>query len=263
MDLGLRGAKVLVTAASRGLGAATARRFSLEGAQVVVNSRSIETLQQTAAHIADESGSPVFAIAADVADSASVTRLVQNAVETLEGLDILVVNAGGPPAGTFDSIDLESWKNAVNLNLLSAVSLVQSALPYLRQSQRAAILTVTSVSAKQPIDNLILSNTIRPGVVGLTKSLSLELGPQGIRVNSILPGTTDTERVNELMSARARANGTTIEEERARSAQSAPLRRIGTPEEFANAAVFLCSPAAGFITGVALPVDGGAIRATL
>lgn len=264
MDLGLHGAKVLVTASSKGLGAATARRFSLENAQVVVNSRRQETLEQTAASIAAESGNPVFAIAADVADPASVTRLVQNAAARLGGLDVLVVNAGGPPTGTFDSFDdLEAWKNAVDLNLLSAVRLIQCALPYLRQSQRAAILTVTSVSARQPIDNLILSNTVRPAVVGLTKSLSLELGPQGIRVNSILPGTTDTERINDLMSARARANGTSIEEERARSAQSAPLRRIGTPEEFANAAVFLCSPAAGFITGVALPVDGGAIRTTM
>jgi 3-oxoacyl-[acyl-carrier protein] reductase len=263
MDLGLLGARVLVTAASRGLGAATAKRFSLEGARVIISSRQLDKLQETAAAIVEASGNPVFTMAADMTDPAAVKRLITNTVETLGGLDIIVANAGGPPAGTFDKFDLEAWQSAVNLNLMSTISLIKEALPHLRESSRAAILTITSTSAKQPIDNLILSNTVRPAVLGLTKSLSLELGPEGIRVNSILPGTTDTVRVNELMSARSRANNTTVEEERDKTAQSTPLRRIGTPEEFANAAVFLCSPAAGFITGVSLPVDGGAIRATM
>jgi len=263
MDLGLLGARVLVTAASRGLGAATARQFSLEGARVIISSRTLDKLQETAASIVEVSGNPVFTMAADVTDPASVKRLITNTVETLGGLDILVTNAGGPPTGTFEKFDLEAWQSAVNLNLMSTISLIKEALPHLRESSRAAILTITSTSAKQPIDNLILSNTVRPAVLGLTKSLSLELGPEGIRINSILPGTTDTERVNDLMSARSRNNNTTVEEERAKAAQSNPLRRIGKPEEFANAAVFLCSPAAGFITGVNLPVDGGAIKATM
>jgi 3-oxoacyl-[acyl-carrier protein] reductase len=262
MDLGLRGAKVLVTAASTGLGAATARQFSLEGALVVINSRTLDKLQRTAAAINQESGNPVFTMATDVSDAGGVRRLIANAVEMLGGLDILVTNAGGPPAGTFDDFDQEAWQKAINLNLMSTINLIKEALPHLRQSSRAAILTVTSVSARQPIDNLILSNTIRPAVLGLTKSLSNELGPGGIRVNSILPGTTDTERITQLMSARARANSTSVEEERAKSAQSTPLRRIGKPEEFGNAAVFLCSPAAGFITGVSLAVDGGSTKAT-
>lgn len=263
MDLGLRGARVLVTAASSGLGAATARAFSLEGAQVVINSRTLEKLQDTASKIVQETGNPVFTMVADVTDAEAIRRLVTNAAETLGGLDVLVTNAGGPPAGTFDNFSIEDWRKALDLNLVSTISLIQAALPFLRQSQRAAILTITSMSAKQPIDNLILSNTVRPAVLGLTKSLSLELGPQGIRVNSILPGTIDTERIKTLMEARARANNTTPEEEKEKSAQSTPLRRIGRPEEFANAAVFLCSPAARFITGVMLPVDGGAIRATM
>jgi 3-oxoacyl-[acyl-carrier protein] reductase len=263
MDLGLRGARVLVTAASRGLGAATARRFSIEGAQVVISSRTLDKLQETAAAINAETGNPIFTHVADVTNPEAVQRLVTNAADMLGGLDILVTNAGGPPAGTFDDHDFETWTKATNLTFLSTVSLIKAALPYLRQSSRAAILTITSVSVKQPVSNLTLSNAIRPAVIGLTKTLSLELGPERIRVNSILPGTTDTERIAELAEARAHKNGTTASEEREKMALDTPLRRLGKPEEFANTAVFLCSPAAGFITGVALPVDGGTIRATL
>jgi 3-oxoacyl-[acyl-carrier protein] reductase len=262
MDLGLKGARVLVTAASSGLGAATARQFSLEGARVVINSRTLDKLQDTAAKIVAESTNPVFTMAADVSDAEAARRMVNNAAETLGGLDILVTNAGGPPAGTFDHFSIDDWRKAIDLNLVSTIALIQAALPHLRQSSRAAILTVTSMSARQPIDNLILSNTVRPAVLGLTKSLSQELGAHGIRVNSILPGTTDTDRIVHLMEARSRANNTTIEEEKAKAGQSVPLQRIGKPEEFANAAVFLCSPAAGFITGVMLQVDGGAIKST-
>ena len=263
MNLGLQGARVLVTAASQGLGAATAHCFSQEGAIVVINSRNLEKLQQTAADINSATGNVVFTIAADVSDSESAQRLVAQAVDSLGGLDVLVTNAGGPPAGTFDKFSMDDWRAAVDLNLMSAISLIQAALPHLRESQRAAILTVTSVSARQPIDNLILSNTVRPAVVGLTKSLSRELGDDRIRVNSILPGTTDTERIDHLMVARAEANNTTADEEREKAGQEIPLGRIGEPEEFANAAVFLCSPAASFINGVALQVDGGALRSVM
>src|SRR5690606_21601241 len=199
MELNLSGARVLVTAASQGLGAATARRFSLEGARVVINSRSLEKLQETAAAINAESGNPVCTFAADLTDAQAVSRLITNTVETLGGLDILVTNAGGPPAGTFDHFDAATWEHATRVTLLSAVDLIRAALPHLRQSSRAAILTITSLSAKQPVDGLTLSNTLRPAVVGLTKTLSLELGKEGIRVNSILPGITDTERVTYLM----------------------------------------------------------------
>jgi 3-oxoacyl-[acyl-carrier protein] reductase len=263
MNLGLQDARVLVTAASQGLGAATARQFSLEGAQVVINSRSAGKLQSTASRIREESGNAIYDHAADVTDSAAVAGLINYTVDILGGLDVLVTNAGGPPAGTFDAFDLDAWREASNLTLISAVNLIRDALPHLRQSSRAAILAITSIAVKQPVDNLTLSNAIRPAVVGLTKTLSLELAGDGIRVNSILPGVTDTERVTKLVEFRAEENGTDKETERASFASSIPLKRIGKPEEFANAAVFLCSPAAGFITGVALPVDGGAIRATL
>ncbi len=263
MNLGLQGARVLVTAASQGLGAATARCFSQEGATVVINSRSLDKLQQTAAEINAVTGNIVFTLAADVSEPESAQRLVAQAVDSLGGLDILVTNAGGPPAGTFANFNIDAWRAAVDLNLMSTISLIQAALPHLRKSQRAAILTVTSVSARQPIDNLILSNTVRPAVVGLTKSLSRELGSDGIRVNSILPGTTDTERIDHLMNARAEANATTVAEEREKAGKEIPLGRIGSPVEFANAAVFLCSPAASFINGVALQVDGGALRSIM
>ncbi len=263
MDLGLRGAKVLVTAASQGLGAATARQFSLEGALVVINSRSLSALQETASAINQVSGNPVYTLAADVTDADAAQRLVANAAEMLGGLDVLVTNAGGPPNGTIDDFDAAAWEQATRLTLLSAVSLVRAALPYLRQSKRAAILAVVSASAKQPSKNATLTNSIRPAVVGLMKSLSQELAADGIRANSILPGSISTARTVEIMTARAAKNSTTPDAERERAAADIPLQRFGTVEEFANAAVFLCSPAAGFINGVALPVDGGRIRATM
>jgi 3-oxoacyl-[acyl-carrier protein] reductase len=263
MDLGLRGARVLVTAASRGLGAATAHQFSREGAVVVISSRNLEALQNTASSIVEETGNAVFTQACDVTDNAQVEKLVNNAASMMGGLDIIVTNAGGPPAGNFELFDMDVWQQATQLTLLSAVALIKSALPHLKQSSRAAILTITSTSAKQPFDNLILSSTIRPAVVGLTKSLSLELGGDGIRVNSILPGVTDTERIQEIAEARAEINKLSIEEAKASMTDGIPLGRIGTPEEFANVAVMMCSPAGGFINGVALPVDGGWIRATL
>jgi 3-oxoacyl-[acyl-carrier protein] reductase len=262
MDLGLQRARVLVTAASQGLGAATARQFSREGAAVVISSRDLSALQATASQIVEETGNPVFTFAADVADLDAAKRLVNQAVDALGGLDVLVINAGGPPAGAFEIFDLATWTQTLNLTLLSAVALVQAALPALKQSAMPAVLAIVSTSVKQPIDNLTLSNAIRPAVVGLMKTLSIEMGEYGIRFNSILPGTIQTGRINQLMSARAAQNNTTSEEELAKASRAIPLGRVGQPQEFANAAVFLCSPAASYINGVALPVDGGALRAT-
>lgn len=263
MDLGLRGARVLVTGASGGLGAATARRFSLEGAQVVINSRDIAKLTAAATAIQSESDTPVYTFAGDITDAQTVRELITYTAETLGGLDVLVTNAGGPPSGTFDDLGLATWETATQLTLISTISLIQAALPYLRQSTQPAILAINSIAAKRPVENLTLSNALRPAVAGLTNTLALELGAEHIRVNSILPGITDTERVQYLMQTRAAKNGTTPAAEYEKAAQSIPMQRIGTPESFANAAVFLCSPAAGYITGVALEVDGGAGLATL
>lgn len=263
MDLGLKGLRVLVVAASRGLGAATARQFSMEGARVAICSRDLDRAAATAASITAQTGGEVLPLACDVSDDESARAMVQQAADILGGLDILVTNAGGPPSGTFDSIDETTWRSAVDLTLISTVSLIHAALPYLRQSENAAVLTITSYSAKQPIPNLMLSNSLRAAVVGLTKSLANEVGPDGIRVNSIMPGWTRTERVVELMQARAEKNNTDIETEIAAQTAALPLRRMADPVEFANAAVFLCSPAAAYIHGAMVPVDGGAILATL
>lgn len=263
MDLGLDGLRVLVVAASRGLGAATARQFSMEGARVAICSRNQARVEATAAEIARDSGHAVTALTCDVSNDDSARSMVQQAAAALGGLDILVTNAGGPPSGPFESLSEATWRSAVDLTLVSTVTLIQAALPFLRESEHAAILTITSYSAKQPIPNLMLSNSLRAAVIGLTKTLANELGPDGIRVNSIMPGWTRTERVTELMQARAEQNGTDLDTEFAAQTAALPLRRMAKPEEFANAAVFLCAPAAAYIHGAMLPVDGGAIQAAL
>jgi 3-oxoacyl-[acyl-carrier protein] reductase len=259
----LKDARVFVAASSAGLGAATARRFSLEGARVAINGRDAARLAATADAIRRESGGAVIALPGDVSDGGAIEAMIARAASDLGGLDILVTNAGGPPPGSFQTTSLEAWERAVQLTLMSAVRMIRAALPHLRQSERAAILTITSVSVRQPIDNLLLSNSIRMSVIGLTKSLANELGPEGIRVNSILPGWTRTDRVTQLLGERAQAQATTVDEIARQQGTTTPLRRIGEPEEFANVAVFLCSPAASYVTGVMVPVDGGAIQATL
>ena len=178
-------------------------------------------------------------------------------------LDILVFNAGGPPPGTFESFDETAWQKSIDLSFMSNVRLIKAALPFLRKSGSASVLTITSYSVKQPIPNLILSNSVRLATIGLTKSLALELGAEGIRFNAILPGWTETERIGQLMAARAQARGTTPQEELAQQAREVALGRMGKPDEFSRAAAFLVSPAASYITGVMLQVDGGAIKGTL
>jgi 3-oxoacyl-[acyl-carrier protein] reductase len=256
MDLGLKDKVALVTAASKGLGKATALQFAREEAKVALCARS-DLADRAADDIRRETNAKMLAVRADVTQPADVERLIDATVERFGGLDILVTNAGGPPSGTFDNFDMDAWQKAVDLTLLSAVRLIKIALPYLRRSTAPAILNMNSITTKQPIANLTLSNSIRMAVIGLTKTLSQELGPDGIRVNSILPGWTFTERVDEIMKARAAKSGRTPEEEAALITASSPLRRMGRPDEFANVAVFLCSPAASYVNGVMLLVDGG------
>ncbi len=257
MDLQLKGKRALVTGASRGLGYATALSLAAEGARVAINSREPQSIEEAAHTIEESTGNKALAIPGDVTDPELITRIIRQAVEGLGGLDLLVTNSGGPPSGKFEALDDEAWHGAVQLSLMSHVRLIRAALPALRRSQSASVLTITSYSVKQPIPNLVLSNSVRAATVGLTKTLALELGPEGIRFNSILPAWTETERVHELMEFRARANGTTPEEELRKQSAESPFNRMGTPQEFANAAIFLLSPAASFITGVMLTVDGG------
>jgi 3-oxoacyl-[acyl-carrier protein] reductase len=263
MDLGLKDKIALITGASRGLGYAVALGLAREDCRVAINSRDGTKISAAAQTIAKETGAQVIGLAGDVTGLEVPERIVGEAVRAFGGLDILVTNAGGPPAGAFESFDEAAWQKAIDLSFMSHVRLIKSALPHLRQSKAASVLTVTSYSVKQPIPNLVLSNSIRAATVGLTKSLALELGAAGIRFNSILPAWTETERVTELMSFRAKQNGTTVEEEIAKQSKDSPLGRMGAPEEFANAAVFLVSPAASYVTGVMLAVDGGMYKGTL
>ncbi len=262
MDLGLKGKKALVTGASRGLGYATALLLAQEGARVAINSRDAARLEQSRAGIASQTGVEVIALPGDLANAETPAQVVEAAIHAFDGLDLLVTNTGGPKPGSFDSLGEADWQRAVDLCLMAHVRLIQAALPALRQSKSASVLTITSISVKQPIANLVLSNSVRAATVGLTKSLALELGREGIRVNSILPAWTETERITELLASRAQANGTTVEEEMRKQAQESPLGRISSPEEFARAAVFLLSPAASYLTGVMLPVDGGLYKGT-
>lgn len=262
MDLGLRGKIALVTGSSRGLGYATALELAREGAKVAVNSRSQEKAEAAARKIREETGAQTAALSGDVSEAQVPEQLVRGVVEAFGGLDLLVTNAGGPPAGPFESFDDAAWLKAVESSLMSHVRLIRAALPYLRKSKAASVLTITSFSVKQPIQNLILSNSVRAATVGLTKSLALELGQDNIRFNSILPARIMTERILQLDEASAQRSGTTPEEEAAKSNARSVFGRAGRPEEFAKPAVFLLSEAASYLTGVMLTVDGGMYKAT-
>ncbi len=262
MDLGLNGKRALVASSSRGLGYATALGLAREGCKVVINSRNAQKVREAAEKMARETGAQAAGIAGDVSNPEVPGKLVAQAAKFLGGIDLLVTNAGGPPSGAFDSFDEAAWDKAVNSSFLSHVRLIRAALPYLKTSDAASVLTMASYTVKQPLPNLVLSNSVRAATVGLTKSLALELGNEGIRFNSILPATIDTERIRELEAFRAQKNGTTIEQEAAQDAANSVFGRVGRPEEFANAAVFLLSPAASYITGLMLTIDGGQYKGT-
>ncbi len=263
MDLGLRDRKALVTAASRGLGRAVASRLAQEGAQVAICARGEEQLRTTACEIEANSGQPVLAHPCDVTVAKQIDALVETTMQALGRIDILVLNAGGPPPGEFLDLTTDDWQAACELTLMSAVRLCYGVAPLMREQGDGAILAMTSISVKQPLPNLVLSNSLRLGVAGLIKTLANELGPDGVRANSIGPGWTRTDRVEQLLRDRAERNETQIDDETAKITASIPLGRMGTPEEFANVAAFLVSPAASYVNGVHLLVDGGMARGSL
>jgi len=262
MDLGLKDKVALVTAASKGLGKATAREFAREGAQVAMCARS-DSIESAAQEIARETGARVLPLRADLTKPADIDSLVAATLEEFGRIDILFINAGGPPPGVFLSFKPEDWEAATNLTLMSAVRLCYAVVPHMLQQGEGSILTSQSYLVKQPLDNLVLSNSLRLAVIGFIKSLANELGPKGIRVNSINPGWTSTERVEHLVADRAARNNTSPEQEAAKITSEIPLGRMGTVEEFARAAVWLASPAASFIHGHALMVDGGIVKTAL
>jgi 3-oxoacyl-[acyl-carrier protein] reductase len=258
MDLGLRGRVAFVAASSKGMGRATAEQFATEGADVGMCARSAPALEAAAESVRAH-GVRVVATEADVSNAEETKLAVERTVAELGRLDALVVNAGGPPRATFGELDDDRWEAAYRLTFMSAVHLIRAALPALRQSDSAAILFISSTSVKQPLSGLTLSNGIRGAVSGLAKTLSNELAPR-IRVNSLLPGSIRTDRQIEV----ARASGVTdLDAYFANAGRGTPLGRVGEPEEIARVAVFLCSPAASFITGVALAVDGGQIQSVV
>ncbi len=263
MDLRLNGKRALVAGSSRGLGYAIAHVLAGEGCRVAINSRDAQSLAEAAEKLRAETKAEILPLAGDVGIAEVPAQLAQQVDQAFGGLDLLVTNAGGPPSGRFDGFDDLAWQQAVELSFLSHVRLIRACLPALRQSKSASVVTMTSYSIKQPIPNLVLSNSVRAATVGLTKSLALELGADGIRFNSVLPGWTMTERVTDIMAYRAKNNNSTIEDEIKRQVGDTVLGRMAQPVEVANAVVFLLSPAASYITGVMLTVDGGIYKGTL
>jgi 3-oxoacyl-[acyl-carrier protein] reductase len=263
VDLGLKGKAAAVAAASRGLGRASARALAREGASVAVCGRDESRIREAADDIARETGASTLPVVADVAKADDCRRFVEAAANAFGRLDILVTNTGGPKPGPFDAVDDVRWEEAFHTTLANVFHLARAAVPHMKRNRWGRIVNIASLSAKQPIDGLLLSNVFRPAIVGLAKTLANELGADGILVNTVCPGYTRTDRLQEVMEARAKAAGTTPEKVLADLAKSVPLGRVAEPEEFAAVVAFLCSEPASFLTGLTLAVDGGACKGLL
>lgn len=263
MDLGLKGKVALVAAASRGLGRAVAAELAAEGAALVICSRQAEAIERTATQIAAGTGADILALPCDVSDPGEVASLVHAGIERFGRIDILVTNSGGPPAGPFESFTLEQWEAATRLLLHSSVELARNVLPGMKERRWGRILNITSIAVKQPVQNLIMSNSLRAAVTGMARTLASEVASFGITVNNIMPGYTRTERVEELARMMAERERITPAEFIARWEKEIPMQRLGEPREFAALAAFLVSERASYITGTSIPVDGGWIRALL
>ena len=259
MDLGLAGRVALVTAASKGMGKASAMGLAAEGAKVVMCARTESDLKTAAEEIRAKTKAEVLAMTADVTRKDDVSNLIDRAMTTFGHVDILVANAGGPPRGYFEDMTDEQWQGAFDVSLLSVVRLVRGVLPSMKARRWGRILTIQSVSVKQPIPELLLSNAVRPGVAGMMKTLAGQLGKDGITVNTVCPGKIMTDR----FLGGQKISGLSREEYLARAVEDVPVRRIGTPEEFANVIVFLASERASYVTGVSVQVDGGLVRGLL
>jgi 3-oxoacyl-[acyl-carrier protein] reductase len=263
VDLGLRGKVALVAASSKGLGRAIAEELAAEGASVAMCARGTDTLRAAADDIRKKTGATVLEVAADVSDPAGVERVTAAAIEQFGRIDILVTNSGGPPGGPFESLSPEAWNDAARLLLMSTVNLTRAVLPGMKERRWGRILNVTSIAAKQPIEGLMLSNSLRAGVIGFARTLANEVAPLGITVNNLLPGYTRTDRVEELARAAGEKKGGDSKDVFAKWEGEIPMGRLGEPREFAALAAFLASERASYITGSSIAVDGGWIRSLL
>ena len=257
MDLGLKGRGVIVTGSSQGMGRAAAELFAREGAQVAMCARTEKPLREAADQIHKATGAEVYAEPLDVTDEAAVRRFVEQVAKQFGRIDVCVANAAGPPAKNFLSVSTDDWRKAIDQNFVSVVYLSKAVIPYMQRHRWGRIITITSVSVKLPIPDLVLSNAVRTGVVGLVKSLSNEFGKDGILVNNVAPGYTATDRLKELAGTRALAAGVAPEKIYEQWAADAPLKRLADPKEVADVIVWLASERASYITGQTVVVDGG------
>ena len=263
MELGLTGKIALVAAASRGLGRAVAEELAREGAHLLICARGADALRETAESIRAASGVRVIEVVADLSDPADVARVAERALAEFGRVDVLVTNGGGPPAGPFETHSADAWQAAVRQTLMSVVELTRAVLPGMKERRWGRIINVTSIAVKQPVDNLILSNSVRAAVTGFARTLANEVAPFGITVNNVMPGYTRTQRVEELAERNASLKGTSPDAERAVWEGQIPMARLGESTEFAAMVTFLASERASYTTGASIPVDGGWIRGLL
>ncbi|HEY7038136.1 MAG TPA: SDR family oxidoreductase [Methylomirabilota bacterium] len=263
MDLGIKGKTALVVAASKGMGKASALGLGAEGARVVMCARGEGALKDAAAEVKQKTGAEVLALPADASRAEDISRVVAEANRAFGGVDILVANVGGPPPGPFEAMSDEQWKAAFEQVHLSTVRFIRETLPHMKRSRWGRILAIQSSSVKQPVDGLVLSNGIRPGIAGLFKTLAGDVAKDNITVNLVLPGRIMTDRFLEHQNDRAKRSGVTLEQQMEISSADIPMGRIGAPDEFAAMVVFLASARASYITGVAVQVDGGLIRSVV
>lgn len=260
MNLDISNKVALVAASSQGLGKAVAMGFAQEGAKVVICARNKEKLKAVKKEIESKTKSEVLAIQVDLTKKEDIINLVTETIEKFDSIDILVNNSGGPPAGFFSDMTDENWQKGVDLILMSSVRLTREILPYMKRKKWGRIVNITSVSVKQPINELLLSNSLRLSILGWAKTLANQVAAEGILINNVCPGWTRTDRVVEIFEARAKGQGTTPEKIEAGITRGIPMGRLGKPEELANLVVFLASEMASYITGVSVQVDGGSVQ---